>query len=68
MPDDLPTDHIVVHGDTLSQLAQHYYGDGSEQGWRRIYDANKEAIGDNPHAIKPGTKLTIPAKAAAGKK
>jgi nucleoid-associated protein YgaU len=52
--------HTVQHGETLSGIAQAYYGDGSEQSWRRIYRANKHVIGDNPDVIKAGETLTIP--------
>jgi nucleoid-associated protein YgaU len=50
----------VADGDTLASIADHYYGDSSQ--WKKIYDANKAAIGDNPDAVKVGTKLTIPPK------
>jgi nucleoid-associated protein YgaU len=50
----------VQSGDTLAVIAQQFYGDSTQ--WRRIYDANKEAIGDDPDKLKLGTKLTIPPK------
>ena len=50
----------VQSGDTLATIAQQYYGDSTQ--WRRIYDANKDAIGDDPDKLKLGTKLTIPPK------
>ena len=50
----------VQSGDTLATIAQQYYGDPSQ--WRRIYDANKDAIGDDPDKLKLGQKLTIPPK------
>jgi nucleoid-associated protein YgaU len=53
--------YTVVAGDSLSKIAQHAYGNANE--WRRIYDANRQLIGDNPDLIKPGQKLTIPPKA-----
>jgi nucleoid-associated protein YgaU len=50
----------VQSGDTLATIAQQFYGDPTE--WRRIYDANKDAIGADPDKLKLGTKLTIPPK------
>jgi nucleoid-associated protein YgaU len=53
-------EYTVAEGDTMARIAQRFYDDPTQ--WRRIYDANREAIGDNPDAIKIGTKLTIPPK------
>jgi len=50
----------VADGDTLASIANKFYGDESQ--WRKIYDANRQAIGDNPDNVKVGTKLTIPPK------
>jgi nucleoid-associated protein YgaU len=50
----------VGEGETLATIAEQYYEDGAQ--WRRIYDANKEAIGDNPDSIKIGQTLKIPPK------
>jgi nucleoid-associated protein YgaU len=50
----------IQSGDTLATIAQQFYGDPTE--WRRIYDANKDAIGADPDKLKLGTKLTIPPK------
>ena len=50
----------VQSGDTLATISQQYYGDPTQ--WRRIYDANKDTIGDDPDKLKLGTKLTIPPK------
>jgi nucleoid-associated protein YgaU len=52
--------YTVQSGDTLATIAQQYYGDSTQ--WRRIYDANKDTIGDDPDKLKLGTKLTIPPK------
>ena len=52
--------HVVAEGQTLSQLAQKYYGHVTEPYWRLIYEANKAVIGDNPGIIRPGTVLQIP--------
>ncbi|MCC7105192.1 MAG: LysM peptidoglycan-binding domain-containing protein, partial [Chloroflexi bacterium] len=50
--------YTVEAGDTLGSIAQKMYGDSSQ--WRKIYDANRSAIGDNPDAVKIGTQLRIP--------
>jgi nucleoid-associated protein YgaU len=50
--------HTVVRGDSLSKIAQHYYGKAGL--WRKLYDANKDVVGSNPDLIKPGQVLTIP--------
>ena len=49
--------HTVGRGETLTSIANAYYGDGTQ--WRRIYEANKSKIPD-PNRIKVGTTLTIP--------
>jgi len=57
----LPYKYKVKYGDTLSYIALHFYGDGTEPAWRKIYDANKAVIGPDPDLIKLGQELTIPA-------
>jgi nucleoid-associated protein YgaU len=52
--------YTVSDGDTLPAIAQQVYGDASQ--WRRIYDANKGAIGTNPNLIRAGAQLSIPPK------
>ncbi|MUG92916.1 polysaccharide deacetylase family protein [Scytonema sp. UIC 10036] len=51
--------YVVQSGDYLSKIAERFYGDGSEQSWRKIYEANKDLIG-NPEQIEPGWKLCLP--------
>jgi len=55
-----PVIYVVKEGDTLSEIAEHFYGNGTEPFWRRIYEANKAVIGPNPNQIKPGEVLKIP--------
>lgn len=52
--------HTVVAGDSLSKIAQKYYGSAEREKWMAIYEANKELIGDNPSLIQPGQVLEIP--------
>ena len=52
--------YVVQAGDTLSRIAGKVYGDVSPRSWRRIYEANREAIGDDPSRIQVGMTLTIP--------
>ncbi len=54
------TEYTVQAGDTLSKIAEKFYGEGSEASWRKIYDANRNRIGNNPNQITPGMKLIIP--------
>ncbi len=49
--------HEVVSGDTLSKLAEKYYGDASL--YMEIFEANKDALSD-PNTIAIGQKLRIP--------
>ena len=52
--------HTIEPGDTLASIAEKVYGDPTL--WRRIYEANRETIGDNPDNITVGTQLRIPPK------
>ncbi len=61
----IKAEHTVVSGDSLSALAAKYYGSGSRDNWMAIYEANKEAIGDNPSAIRVGQVLQIPERDAS---
>lgn len=49
--------HVVRQGETLSAIAQQYYG--STNQWRKILTANEKTIKD-ANRIAPGTKLVIP--------
>jgi LysM domain/Immunoglobulin-like domain of bacterial spore germination len=49
--------HTVVAGDTLSALAQRFYGDAAT--WPRILEANRDQV-LNPDRIFPGQTLRIP--------
>lgn len=60
MPTKLPTKatHKVRRGETLSAIATRYYGLASY--WVFIYEANKAAIGKDPHKLETGVELQIP--------
>jgi nucleoid-associated protein YgaU len=49
--------YVVQSGDTLSKIAQKYYGDASL--YPKIFQANRDQLSD-PNKISPGQKLRIP--------
>ena len=49
--------HVVQKGDTLSKIAEKYYG--SPRSWPKIVAANRDTLPD-PNRLTPGTKLLIP--------
>lgn len=49
--------YTVQSGDTLSKIAQQFYGDAKQ--YNRIFEANRDQLSD-PDRIKPGQKLKIP--------
>jgi nucleoid-associated protein YgaU len=49
--------HVVKTGDTLSKIAEEYYGD--KMLYPKIFEANKDVLSD-PNKIKPGQRLRIP--------
>jgi LysM repeat protein len=49
--------HIVRKDQTLSSIAQKYYGSAGK--WKKIFDYNRSTIKD-PNKLIPGTKLIIP--------
>lgn len=53
--------HVVTvqRGDTLWEIAEDAYGDGTE--WPRIYQTNDSKIG-NPHWIYPGQRFNVPGR------
>lgn len=50
--------YTVKSGDSLSAIARQVYGDANQ--WKKIYEANKSIIGNNPNLIYPGQTYTIP--------
>jgi len=53
-----PQEYTVIPGDTLSHLAQRFYGDHYK--WNKIFEANKSTM-KNPNFLFIGQKLLIPA-------
>lgn len=51
------TIYVVQKGDTLSALAQRFYGKASQ--YMKIFEANRDIL-SNPDLIKIGQKLRIP--------
>ena len=49
--------HVVQSGETLSKIAQQYYGDAAL--YDKIFQANRDVLKD-PNKIFPGQKLKIP--------
>jgi nucleoid-associated protein YgaU len=62
-PQDPPADdpyaqyYVVQKGDTLSRIAEEFYGDPTL--YPRIFEANRDVLVD-PNRIKPGQRLRIP--------
>ena len=56
-PPSVKESYTIKAGDTLSKLAEKYYG--SHWEWERIYRANRQTI-KNPHDLLIGQKITIP--------
>lgn len=52
--------YTVQSGDSLSKIAQKYYGNMGANNVNKIYYSNLETIGPNPNLIYAGQKLYIP--------
>jgi nucleoid-associated protein YgaU len=57
-PREAEDTYTVKKGDSLSKIAKRVYGDA--QQWRKIYEANRDIVGDNPDLIHPGQTLKLP--------
>ncbi|MFF4568572.1 peptidoglycan DD-metalloendopeptidase family protein [Streptomyces sp. NPDC001410] len=53
--------YTVQSGDWLAKIADAQHVSG---GWQRLYDANRQAVGQDPSLIHPGLKLSLGAKVA----
>jgi LysM repeat protein len=49
--------HTVAKGETLTGIAQHYYGRASE--YKKIFEANRDKLHDADH-VREGVTLVIP--------
>lgn len=49
--------HTVKSGDTLGEIAKHYYGNAGK--YTAIFEANKDIL-NNPDVIHPDQELKIP--------
>jgi Tfp pilus assembly protein FimV len=58
-----PRHYTVRPGDTLSSIAQRFYGNPAD--WRGLYQANRSVI-RNPNVIDPGEVLNVPFQLPAG--
>ncbi|MCX4679998.1 LysM peptidoglycan-binding domain-containing M23 family metallopeptidase [Streptomyces sp. NBC_01433] len=56
-----PKTYSVVPGDYLSKIAAEQKLKG---GWQKLYQDNRDVVGENPSLIFPGMKLTLGAKAS----
>ena len=52
-----PATYTVKSGDTLSAIAERFYGNAND--YMRIYEANRDKL-ENPDTIRPGQELVIP--------
>ena len=50
----------VDEGDTLSEIAEWWFGSSAERWWRRIWLANRRKIGEDPNRIRAGQWLKLP--------
>jgi phage tail protein X len=61
LADEVPTvqymEHVVVYGDTVSQIAYDFYGRTTPSLWELIYEANDNI---SPTSLKVGSVLQIP--------
>ncbi|MGW2087234.1 M23 family metallopeptidase [Streptomyces sp. NPDC001880] len=58
---DATTTYSVVSGDYLSKIAAEHNVKG---GWQKLYQDNRQVVGEDPSLIFPGMKLTLGAKSA----
>ena len=57
------SNYTIQANDTLFSIALQAYGDANQ--WQKIYDANKQVIGNDPNAIRAGEVIHIPSLAQA---
>jgi nucleoid-associated protein YgaU len=55
-----PDQYLVAKGDYLQKIAENPEVLGDPASWTKIYEKNKDIIGDDPNLIFPHTVLVIP--------
>lgn len=55
-----PDEYLVAKGDFLQKIAGNPAVMGDPSKWTRLYEANKDVIGDNPSLIYPYQVLRVP--------
>jgi nucleoid-associated protein YgaU len=55
-----PDEYLVSKGDFLAKIAGGAAMMGDPNMWRKLYEANKDIIGDDPSKIYPYTVLRVP--------
>jgi len=55
-----PDQYLVAKGDYLQKIAENPEVLGDATSWTKIYEKNKDIIGDDPNMIFPHTVLVIP--------
>ncbi|MEU6765002.1 LysM peptidoglycan-binding domain-containing protein [Streptomyces sp. NPDC046853] len=61
-PAAAPKTYVVTAGDSLAKIAREHSLSG---GWKKLYEDNRDALGNDPKLIQPGVKLTLGEKAPA---
>jgi ABC-type amino acid transport substrate-binding protein len=57
---EVPEEYVVEPGDSLSEIAGRLFGDVGPNSWRRLYEANRDVIGEDPSRLEVGMVLTVP--------
>ena len=55
-----PDQYLVMKGDFLQKIAENPDVLDDPAAWTKIFEANKDIIGEDPHLIYPSTVLVIP--------
>jgi len=55
-----PDEYLVAKGDYLAKIAGHAEVLGDPTSWTKVYEKNKDIIGEDPNMIFPYTVLVIP--------
>lgn len=55
---DCGEDYAIRSGDTLGSIAQRAYG--TIDRWNYLWHVNRDTLGQNPHLIRPGTRIRLP--------